>query len=108
MEDLHGDAPARDMHPVGYDAVVRNVFRRIEARRARKHAALRVRGHAAGDHQRHAAAGPRRIEVGDPVPVLRFLKPGVHGPHQHPVLQRHVTQFEWGEHMREIGHGWHP
>ena len=104
MQDLHRDLAICVMHPVGHDLMVGDIFIGEQPRRTRKHAALAVRGHAARHHQRHAAPRTSRVELRHPVPVLGFLEPGMHRPHQHAVFQRGEPKVQRGEHMRVGGH----
>jgi len=108
MQDLHRDAPTGLVHAVGDEAVIGDILGCIKPGSTRKHAALGVGGHAAGDHQPDIGAGAGGVEFGHPVPVAGFLQPGMHGAHDHAILQRDGAEIDRAEKMRIGGHGGRP
>ena len=104
MQDLHGNPPARLMHPVGDSAMIFDVFFAEQPSSTREHPTLAVWCHPTGDHQAHTTTGPFSIKLGDPVPVAGFLQPGVHRAHQNPVLQGHMPQRQRGQEVGILGH----
>ncbi len=78
MKDLHTDLAAGIMDAVRHDPMVGNVGIREEASGAGEYSTLSVRRHAARHHQPNAASRPRGVELGHAVPILGFLKVGMH------------------------------
>ena len=108
MQNLHRDLAACVMHSVGDNLMVGNIVVREQARCTGKDAAFAIGRHAPRDHQPDTAARACRIKGRNAGPVLRFLKTGVHRPHQHAVLQCRKTKVKRRKQTRIISHGWAP
>ena len=104
VQDLHRDLAACLVHAVGDDAVVVHVLLRQHHRGTMGDRPFGVRPDATCHHQPHIATRAGGVEFGDAVPVLCFLEPGVHRPHQHAVLQRREPQIKRGKQVRIVGH----
>jgi hypothetical protein len=70
-------------------------------------AANPVRGVTASNDQTNVTPGPFGKVGRKAIMFVAVLEPGVHGAHEHAILQRRETQVEWGEKVwiSGVGHG---
>jgi hypothetical protein len=105
MQDLHRDFAALGMHGVRDFAVLVRFSSGGEFSRKRFYAACAVRRVAARDDQADFAPCALGKIGREAVVLVAVLESGVHGAHEHPVLQCDETEVEGSEKVGVLGVG---
>ena len=107
MQDLHRDLAAVRMHSVCYLAVLFRFSSSGEFSRERLYTTHSVRRVTASNDQTNITPGTLGKVGREAVVFVAVLEPGVHGAHEHPVLERRETEVERGEQVwvLSVGHG---